>query len=154
MHPFYAILFLSSKKIKKLHPQKNPLYIGKWNFLPLILKKVRKKKPQNKNPKQIVIFLEAALSSSNIKKNPYIFQKKKLFLYFQKRNPALFIPIPKNKRTPPRENLLFFRKRNPLKIPILGNRNSKKTSYILGGNLQCLKNKEKKVCVQENSCFL
>ena len=65
------------------------------------------------------------LSSSNIKKTPYIlskesfflyFIKRKPFLYFRKRNPAACSPNHENKRTPPWENFskrklfLYFRK--------------------------------------------
>ena len=52
------------------------------------------------------------LSCSNIEKFLY-FLKRKHVLYFQKQNPALFSPNPKNKRTPFRENLLCFMKRKP-----------------------------------------
>ena len=37
---------LKLEKIKKIHPEKNSLYFRKWNFLALILKKVRKRKPR------------------------------------------------------------------------------------------------------------
>ena len=43
------------------------------------------------------------------------FLKRKHFLYFGKRNPAIFSPNFKNKRTPPRENLLYLRKQKPWK---------------------------------------
>ena len=52
------------------------------------------------------------LSGSNIKKSLYSL-KRKLFLYFRKRNPEIFSPGSKNKRTPPRENLLYFKKQRP-----------------------------------------
>ena len=58
-------------KIKKIHPEKNSLYLRKWNFLALILKK----------------FL--------------YFLKRKLFIYFWKWNPAFFSPSSKNKKIHP-----------------------------------------------------
>ena len=55
----------------------NSLYFRKMNFLVLILK----------------TFL--------------YFLKRKLFLYFRKWSPALFIPILKKKKSPPRESFLY-----------------------------------------------
>ena len=81
------------------------------------------------------------LSSSNIKKNSLYFIKRKHILCSRKRNPALFSPSPQNKRTLTQENLLYFRKQNPPKNPYISvKRNSKKASYISGGNMHCPKN--------------
>ena len=98
---------LSSSNIFLYCPKRKLfLYFQKRNFLALILKKF-----------------------------PH-FLKRNYFLYLPKWNPALFSPSLKNKRTAPRENLLCFRKQKPWKNPyILGNGNSKKASYISGGNL-------------------
>ena len=49
------------EKIKKIYSEKDSLYFRKWNFLALILKKFRKRKPR---------------------KNFIYFLKRKLFLYF------------------------------------------------------------------------
>ena len=49
------------EKIKKIYSEKDSLYFRKWNFLALILKKFRKRKPR----KKFIYFL-----------------KRKLFLYF------------------------------------------------------------------------
>ena len=70
---------------QKNPPEKNPLHLRKWNFIAPILWKV------------------------------LYFLKRKFFLYFRKRNLALFSPNSKNIRTPPRENLLYFRKREARK---------------------------------------
>ena len=79
------------------------------------------------------------LSSSNIKKKFLYFLKRKLFLYFLKRklflyfrkwNPALFTPSSKNKRNPPQENFLYFRKRKPRKISYIFSKES--CSYVSG----------------------
>ena len=40
---------------------------------------MRKGKPRNENPKKNIIFLETELSSSNIKKSPYIFKNGSTF---------------------------------------------------------------------------
>ena len=105
------------------------------------------------------------LSSSNIKKNFRIwnfvalilkkflyFLKRKLFLYFRKWNPALFTTSLKNKRNPPREESLYFRKQKTRKKSCIFSKEncsyisvngySKKTSYISGGNLQSQKIKK------------
>ena len=88
---------------KKSPPEKNSLYFRKWIFLALILKK----------------FLYS------LKRKLFLyFLKRKLFLYFQKRNPALFRTSSKNKRNPPRENSLYFRKWKPQ------NGNSKKLLFF------------------------
>ena len=83
-----------AQKKKKINPEKNSLYIRKWNFLALIIKK-------------FLYFLKIKLFS--------YFHKRKLFLYFWKWNPALFSPGSKNKKIHPRENFLYFRKGKPRK---------------------------------------
>ena len=72
---------VQARKIKKIHPEKNSLYFQKWNFLALLLKK----------------FLH--------------FLKRKLFLYSQKWNPALFSPSSKNKKIYPKKTSYIFLKR-------------------------------------------
>ena len=82
------------QKTKTFYHEKNPSCFRKWNILALILK-------------EFLYFLKRSLF--------LYFLKRKLFLCFRKWNPALFTPSSKNQRNPPRENLLYFRKRNPLK---------------------------------------
>ena len=72
--------------------------------------KPTKKIHQNK----FFVFPEMEVSRSDIKKFLY-FIKRKHLLYFQKRSSVLFSPSSKNKRTPPQENLLCFRKQKTLK---------------------------------------
>ena len=142
---FYVFFLLSSKivyvraiwctlhskpqKTKEKTPEKNSLYFQKWNFL------------------------------AQIFKNFLLFPKRKVFLYFWKRNPAIFSPSPKNKRTPPQENLLYFRKpKTPQKNFMCFLK--RKFSYISGkGNsflksLYLARKTNKKVCVEEIFCFL
>ena len=75
-----ALFSPSSKNKKKSIPKKKFLYFRKWNFLALILTK----------------FL--------------YFRKRRLFLYVQKWNPALFSPGLKNKKIYSEKNFLYFRK--------------------------------------------
>ena len=86
-----ALFSPSSKNKKKSIPKKKFLYFRKWNFLALILTK----------------FL--------------YFRKRRLFLYVQKWNPALFSPDLKNKNIYSEKNFLYFRK-------LLGA--SEKNSYV------------------------
>ena len=71
------------KKTPKNHLKKYSLYFWTWNFPALTLKK----------------FLYSL--------------KRKLFLYFQKWTPRLFIPSSKNERNLARDNFLCFSKRKP-----------------------------------------
>ena len=77
------------KKILKIHPEKNSLYFWKWNFLPLILKNFRKRKPWSGNPKKFLSFTKMELSSLSINKI-LIFYLNKAFLIFLKREPCTF----------------------------------------------------------------
>ena len=61
--------------------------------------------------KTVLIFPGTELPSSSK-------EKRNHFLYFPKWNAELLRPSPKTKRNPLRENLLYFRKRKPLKILI------------------------------------
>ena len=63
---------------QKIHPEKNSLYFGKWNFLTLILKK-------------FLYFLKGTLF--------LYFLKINIFLYFQKQNPVLSKPKKKQKKS-------------------------------------------------------
>ena len=122
----WRTLHLKPQKTKKKIPEKNFLYFQKWNFLAQILK------------------------------NFLYIVKRKLFLYFWKRNPVTFSPSPKNKRTPLQENLLYFRKPKPpqknfmcflkRKLFLYFRKGKLLKSLYLGGNLQCLKNKRKSLC--------
>ena len=82
--PSQSLPLLPKKKQTKNPPEKNSLYFQKWIFLALILKK----------------FLYSL--------------KRKLFLYFLiflKTVPCTFQPKFANKKNPPHENFLYFRKR-------------------------------------------
>ena len=76
-----------AQKIKKIYPEKNSLYFMKWNFLAVILKNFRNRKPR----KKFLIFDE-----TETLKRILVFWEMELF-------------------SPPRENFLYFRKRNPRK---------------------------------------
>ena len=121
---------------KKIHNPKNSSYFGKWNFLTLILK-------------NLLYFVKRKLFLH--------FLNRKFFSYFLKWKPALFTPSSKNKRNPPRENFLYFRKQKSRKISCVFleesfsyiSRNGKSETETLkmllvfqGGNLQSLKNKK------------
>ena len=126
-------------KNKKIHLEKNSLYFGKWNFLAVILKKIlyflkekvflyflkrslflyfrkwiaalckpkpRQMKQKNSPCKKFLIFREMEL---------FKLKTEKKSLYFRKWNPALFSPRSRNKKHPPWENFLYFRKRKPRK---------------------------------------
>ena len=130
--------------------QRAPLYKATWTTF--------KPKPKKFNPKKIpYISGNGTFLLQYLKKLLYLL-KGKVFLYFLKWNLALFTPNSKNKRNPPQENFLRFRKRKPrrnfsrflkrklflyLRKRKLRNGNSKKTSYISRGNLQSPKNKQK-----------
>ena len=83
------------------------------------------------------------------------FHKRKLFLYSQKSNPAVFSPS--SKKNPLGENFSYFRKQKPRKICyifskeifpyISGNGNHEKFVYTPG-------NPEKILCISENGTFL
>ena len=79
---------------KKIHNPKNSSYFGKWNFITLILK-------------NLLYFVKRKLFLH--------FLNRKFFSYFLKWKPALFTPSSKNKRNPPRENFLYFRKQKSQK---------------------------------------
>ena len=110
-------------KIKKIRPEKNSLYFGKWNFLDLIFK----------NFLNFLIFREMELfspSSKNEKIYPY-----KNFLYFRKRSPGktsyifkrkLFLYFGKRKR-----NFLIFQEVT-FRARKVKRTYSQKAAYILG----------------------
>ena len=146
----------SPKKLKKNpYPQKF-LIFREMKLFALILKK-------------ILYFLKRKLFLYFLKKSFFLhFINKKLFLYFLKWRPALFTPNSKNKRNPPRENFLYFRKRKPRKIScvflkecfcyISGNGNPetetlKELLIFLGITCKAWKT-NKKVCFEEISCIL
>ena len=125
-------------KIKKIRPEKNSLYFGKWNFLDLIFK----------NFLNFLIFREMELfspSSKNEKIYPY-----KNFLYFRKRSPGktsyifkrkLFLYFGKRK---PRKKSLCFRKRKrnflifqevTFRVRKVKRTYSQKAAYILGNEI-------------------
>ena len=76
-------------------PKKCSLYFSKWDFLALILKNFKERKPR----KKFLIFLEMELFSSNIKKFQETETLKKLLIFWEME------PF-----SPPRENFLYFRK--------------------------------------------
>ena len=81
-----------------------------------------KKRRKNSPLPKLFIFLKIEFSCLNIKKNLILYQKK-AFLIFLKMEPAILSSSCKNKRPPPWENLLYFRKWKPPKNPfIAGNR--------------------------------
>ena len=77
------------------------------------------------------------------------FLKRNVFLYFPKWNPALISPNPKNKRNPPWEKFLYFRKQKPPKT-LSGNR-----KLLIFQEVTCKYWKtSKKICIEEISCLL
>ena len=104
------------KKTKNIHLKKKSLYFGKRNFLALILKESFSSIFSNET-------LHFSLPAHKIKEiNP-----RKISYTSRNENP----------KKPSYKLLLRLRKQNPR------NRNSKKASYISGGNLQSPKNKQK-----------
>ena len=82
-----TLLLRSSKKTFKTLPQKNFLYFGKWNFLPLILKNLSKRKSRNGNPIKFLIFRNIYFLTfpertfwQKYRKKIIIFSEKKAFL--------------------------------------------------------------------------
>ena len=98
-----ALLSSSSKKIEKIHPEKNFIFQG----MELSSSKIKK----------FLIFQEIARNGSNIKIFLYFF-KRKLFLYFKKWNFSIFqetscisgsnFPSPKSKKYPLLKSFLYF----------------------------------------------
>ena len=119
------------EKIKKIYPEKDSLYFRKWNFLALILKKFRKRKPRK-------FFL--------------YFLKRKLFLYFWKWKPWKNPPYISGSET-----FLYFRKHKLLKSYIFVNgtfragkikkAHSEKMPYI-SGNRTFKKLKKADACLK------
>ena len=104
------------KKTKNIHLKKKSLYFGKRNFLALILKESFSSIFSNET-------LHFSLPTHKIKEiNP-----RKISYTSRNENP----------KKPSYKLLLHLRKQNPR------NGNSKKASYISGGNLQSPKNKQK-----------
>ena len=80
------------------------------------------KKHKKNHPPKVIYISENWIFLPSIKKI-LIFYRKKAFLIFLKMEPAIFSSSCKNKRTPPWENLLYFRKWKPPKNPFIsGNR--------------------------------
>ena len=69
--------------------------------------------PQNFSLKKFIFFSEETRSEKNFL---YSLSKKKLFLYFQKQNPALFSLNSRNKKSTQRKFLILQENRNPQKI--------------------------------------
>ena len=130
---------------KKIHNPKNSSYFGKWNFLTLILKNLL----YFVKRKLFLHFLEKSFS--------YILSIKSFSYIFSNEGLLFFTPNSKNKRNPPRENFLYFRKQKSRKISCVFleesfsyiSRNGKSETETLkmllvfqGGNLQSLKNKK------------
>ena len=108
------ILMFSQKEVSLYFRIFFFLYFRKWNFLALILKNFRKRKPQKKFlifqeteiPERLFIFWEMKLYGPPIEKFLYFrkrkprknflyFLKRKLFLYFWKWNQSILLNITK-----------------------------------------------------------
>ena len=75
-----------------------------------------------------------------------IFSQKKVFLIFPENEPCTFGRSLKNERNPPRENILYFRKRK-LRINVYFSQKS--CSYVLGNG-----NPEEILYIPGNGTFL
>ena len=134
---YLAHFSAQAPKYKKILPEKNSLYFGKWNFLSTRLKNVLyflKKVSRTFQPKleKIKNFLALIL------KNFLYFLERKLFLYFWKWNPALSDPSP---QIPGLKKFLMFSQKSP---QFFGNSNPEKILmlqemelfYISGSNFR------------------
>ena len=119
--------------------------------------------------KKILYFLKRKLFLYFLEKSfSYILSIKSFSYIFSNEGLLFFTPNSKNKRNPPRENFLYFRKRKPRKIScvflkecfcyISGNGNPetetlKELLIFLGITCKAWKT-NKKVCFEEISCIL